>query len=71
MRMKAQNNSLTVFQIAMHPLNGICINIRGGHLHGRRKVNNGLPFGGRLPYIIDRVTYFQRKLEFRASVRLW
>ena len=70
MGMKAENDAFAILQIAMHPLDGICINIGRCHLHRRRKVDDGLPFRARLPDIIDCITHLKGKFKLGARVGL-
>ena len=66
--MQRENDAIAIFEIAMHPFNRICINVWRCHFHSRRKIHDGLPLWSRLPNIVNRVTHFQRVLEFSTGV---
>ena len=41
-RVQGQHNVFTVLQVAVHPLDGVRVNVRGGHLNGGGQVHDQL-----------------------------
>ena len=67
---QAQHDRVAVGQVAVHPLDGVRVDIRSGHLNGGRQVDDDLAVRGRLPHVVDRVTHLDGELQFGAGVGL-
>ena len=68
--MQREHHRIAPFQVAVHPLDGVGVDVRGGHLDGGRQVEDrrGLRCG--LPDLGDRVADLDGIAQFGAGVGL-
>ena len=69
-RVQRQHDRVAAFQVAVHPLDRVGVDVRGGHLDGRRQVDHHRVLLGRLPDRGDGVADLDRVLQFGAGVGL-
>ena len=67
---QAQNDVVPVVQVPRHPLNRVGIQVRGGHFHGRRQVDDHLALGRGLQNLEHLVTHLERKFQLSSGVAL-
>ena len=70
-RMKGENDSVTILQMLIHVRDLHPIDMRHAHLHGDRQVDNRLVIGGRLPDIEHGIANFERIFRFCTREGLW
>jgi len=69
--MNAQNNTVTILEMTVHPLNLICIHIGSIHLNGGRKIdNNRLLRSCHAPGLLNSSTYLQGIIQLCAGEAL-
>jgi len=68
--MQGQDNGVAACEVAVHPLDGIGIHVRGRHFHGGGEVQNHLPVGRRLPHVGHRIADLEGEFQFGAGVGL-
>ena len=69
-RVKRQDDRVAAREVAVHPLDGVGVDVRRRHLHRGRQVDDHRVLGGRLPDVTDRVDDLLGVRELRAGVRL-
>ena len=67
---QAEDDVLAVVEVAVHPLDGVGVDVGGGHLDGRRQVDDDRPLGGRLEDLEHLVADADRELQLGAGVGL-
>ena len=69
-RVQAQHHRVAAVQVPVHPLDGVGVDVRGGHLHGGRQVDHHRRVRGGLPDRRHRVADLDRVLQLGAGVGL-
>ncbi len=69
-RVQREHDRVPVGQVAVHPLDGVGVDVRGGHLDGGGQVDDDLVIGRRLPHVVDGVADLDGEVEFGAGVGL-
>ena len=68
--MQAHDDRVAASQVAAHPLDRVGVNIRCGHLHGRRQVDDQRPVRCRLDNSRHRITDVLGVFQFGSGVGL-
>ena len=68
--MHAENNTLSVFKMCIHPFDPVRKDIRRRHFHSGGQVYDHRVFPGRSPDFLYRRTNLQRKVQFRPRKTL-
>ena len=68
--MQGQDNGVAACEVAVHPLDGIGIHVRGRHFHGGGEVQNHFPVGRWLPHVGHRIADLKGEFQFGAGVGL-
>src|SRR5271156_1912086 len=63
MRMHAQHDAVALADVPQEPLDLIGIHVRGGHLDGGRKVQDGAALWSGLPHGVHRIADLNREIE--------
>ena len=66
-RVQGQDDALPRVQVPAHPLDGVGVDVRGGHFHGGGQVDDDLAVRGGLEDVRDGVADAQRILGFGAG----
>ena len=69
-RVQRQHDGVAAGQVPVHPLDGVGVDVRRGHLDGRRQVDDHRRLRRRLPDRADRVADVDGVLELGAGVGL-
>ena len=67
MRMEGQDDVITVLEVLGHVGNLGSVHVGHGHLHRRRKIDDGFAVCFRLPYIEDGIANIEGKFWFRPG----
>ena len=69
-RVQGQHDGVAAVEVAVHPLDRVGVDVGGGHLHGRRQVDDHLVLRGGLDDVDDGIADAQGVLELGAGVGL-
>ena len=65
--MDAEDDALSVLEVAVHPLNLVCIDVRRRHLHRCRQVDDDLILRSGTPLLLNRLADLQRIVQLCAG----
>jgi hypothetical protein len=69
-RVQRQDHVLARVEVPVHPLDRVGVDVRRGHLHRRRQVDDHVALGGRLEHLEHPVADLGGELELGPGVRL-
>ena len=69
-RVQRQNDGVAAVEVAVHPLDGVCVDVRSDHLHGRRQVDDDWVLRRRVDDINHGIDNFLGVLNLGAGVGL-